>query len=258
MASWNLGAVIVLMICGWVASLVVKNVTLVDSLWGLGFVLIAWLTVILSDGFAGRSLLIAVLVTVWGLRLSVYLSRRNWGKGEDPRYAGWREQNAENFWIVSLFKIFLLQAFVLWVIALAPQFGQFSRAPAAFTWLDCFGLLVWLAGFVFESLADRQLARFKADPANQGRVMDHGLWRYSRHPNYFGESLIWWGLFAVTLSTPGSWWTIISPLVITTVLLKMTGIPLTEQNLVERRPAYSDYIRRTSAFFPWFPRKEPS
>ena len=254
--GWNLAAVVFMMVVGWVVSLLNRNVTIVDSLWGLGFVVIAWLTYFMSDGFWGRKLLLAILVTLWGLRLSAYLSWRNWGKGEDPRYGGWREKSGGRFWLVSLFKVFILQAVFLWVIALSLQFGLLAKTPATLTWLDGVGMFVWIAGFIFESVADWQLARFKSDPANKGRVMDRGLWAFSRHPNYFGEFLVWWGIFLITLSTPDSWWTIISPVIITAVLFKMTGIPLTEKALVENRPGYSDYIKRTSAFFPWRPAKE--
>jgi steroid 5-alpha reductase family enzyme len=251
--GWNLAAVAALMICGWLVSIAHRNVTIVDSLWGLGFVLIAWLTFFLSDGFWTRKMLIAVLVTLWGLRLSAYLSWRNWGKGEDPRYGLWREKSGQRFWLVSLFKVFILQALFLWVISLVLQVGQMAAEPSSLTWLDIAGIMVWLIGFVFESLGDWQLARFKSNPANKGRVMDRGLWAYTRHPNYFGESLVWWGICLVTLATPGSWWTILSPIVITAVLLKMTGIPLTEQELIKNRPGYSDYIKHTSAFVPWPP-----
>ena len=201
---WNLVAVTGMMFCGWLLSLVYKNVSLVDSLWGLGFVLIAWITFGLSDGFSGRKALIVALTTIWGLRLSVHLTWRNWGKGEDPRYGGWRQASGDRFWIISLFKVFLLQALFLWVIALTIQYGQVSLQPAYFTRLDVFGCILWLIGFFFECVSDWQLARFKADPANKGKVMDRGLWAYSRHPNYFGESLIWWGFFLMALSTPNS------------------------------------------------------
>jgi len=256
--GWNFAAVLAMMMIGWLISLYYRNVTIVDSLWGLGFVLIAWITFYFSAGFPGRKTLIATLVTVWGLRLSLHLTSRNWGADEDPRYREWRKKSGERFWIVSLFKIFLLQAVFLWVISLVLQFGQLSPAPKSLTWLDLLGVLVWLTGFLFEAIGDRQLARFKADPANKGLVMDRGLWAYSRHPNYFGEFLIWWGFFLITLSTPNSWWTVISPLVITAVLLKMTGIPLTEEAIVKTRPGYKDYIERTSAFVPWFSRKDVS
>ena len=254
--GWNLAAVAIMMVMGWLVSLAYRNVTIVDSLWGLGFVLIAWLTYVMSDGFWGRNLLLTVLVTLWGVRLTAYLSWRNWGKGEDPRYGGWRTKTGDRFWIVSLFKVFLLQALFLWIIALVLQIGQLATTPAKLTWLDLLGTLVWMAGFIFESVGDWQLAQFKSDPANEGQVMDRGLWAFTRHPNYFGEFLVWWGVFLVTLSTPNSWWTILSPLIVTAVLLKMTGIALTEKTLIENRPGYRDYIKRTSAFVPWWPAKE--
>jgi steroid 5-alpha reductase family enzyme len=254
--GWNLAAVSAMMLCGWVISLAYKNVTVVDTLWGLGFVLVAWLTYLMSDGYPGRNLLLAALITLWGLRLSGYLTLRNWGKGEDHRYGGWRRKSGDRFWLVSLFKVFLLQALFLWVISLVIQRGQTALAPANLTWLDALGTVIWAGGFIFESVGDWQLAKFKADPSNKGKVMDSGLWAYTRHPNYFGECLIWWGLFIITLSTPGSWWTVISPIIVTAVLVKMTGIPLTEEALVKRRPGYASYIRRTSAFVPWCPEKE--
>ncbi len=254
--GWNLAAVTAMMLCGWLVSITHRNVTIVDSLWGMGFVLVVWLTFFLSDGYGTRKTLIAVLTTLWGLRLSVYLSWRNWGKGEDPRYGLWRKKSGDRFWLVSLFKVFILQALFLWIISIVLQTGQLAATPRSLTWLDFAGIIVWTIGFGFESLADWQLAMFKADPANRGRVMDRGLWAYSRHPNYFGEFLVWWGFYLITLATPDSWWTILSPLIITAVLLKMTGIPLTEQQLVKKRPGYSDYIRRTSAFVPWPPAKE--
>lgn len=252
----NLSCALVLMVAGWLVSLRYNNVTLVDSLWGLGFAMMAWITLLLSDGFAGRAWLIALLVTAWALRLSTYLTLRNWGKGEDPRYAAWRAEAGKDFRLQSLFKVFLLQALFMWVIALAMQIGLASPAPARWTLFDTAGLAIWLTGFIFESVGDAQLKRFKADPANRGKVMDRGLWRYTRHPNYFGELLVWWGIYTVTMAVPGGWWTVVSPLVITVVLLKMTGIPLTEQTILEKRPEYKTYIQQTSSLIPWFPRKE--
>lgn len=251
----NLAAVTAMMVIGWLVSLASRNVTVVDSLWGLGFVLIAWITFGVADGYIGRRLLLAVLTTAWGLRLAGYLSWRNLGKGEDPRYGAWRREYGNRFWIVSLFNVFLVQALVMWVVALTVQYGQAAEHPAHLTVFDLAGAGVWLVGFVFESVADWQLARFKSDPVNQGRVMDRGLWAYSRHPNYFGEMLIWWGLFLITLSVPNSVWTIISPLTITLVLLKVTGVALTEKTILEKRPEYREYIRKTSAFVPWFPKE---
>ncbi|MCB2148101.1 MAG: DUF1295 domain-containing protein [Deltaproteobacteria bacterium] len=245
-----------MMTVGWIFSVLRHNVTIVDSLWGLGFVLVAGVTFWTGNGFAGRSLLILILTAAWGLRLSVYLTWRNWGKAEDHRYGQWREKSGPYFWIVSIFKVFWLQAFFLWVISLVLQKAQLSPAPPRFTALDVIGTLVWMAGFVFEVVGDWQLARFKADPKNRGRVMDQGLWAWSRHPNYFGEFLIWWGFFLVALPTPGGWWTMISPIIISIVLLKMTGVPLTESALKTRRPGYAEYIDRTSTFFPRPPRRK--
>jgi len=252
----NLAAVVAMMILGWLISLKYRNVTVVDSLWGLGFVLIAWITLLLSDAFAARSVLIAAMVTLWGLRLSLYLTWRNWGKVEDPRYGLWRAESGDRFWLVSLFKVFILQALFMWCISLSPQMGQLSQIPQHLTWLDALGTIVWTAGFLFESIGDWQLARFKSNPENKGKVMDRGLWAYTRHPNYFGEFLVWWGLFLVTLATPGSWWTVCSPIIVTAVLLKMTGIPLTEKTISSTRPGYPEYVKRTNAFIPWFPQKE--
>jgi steroid 5-alpha reductase family enzyme len=251
----NLLAVVFMMLCGWIFSVQKQNVTVVDSLWGIGFVLIAWLTLFQLDGIGPRALLITLLVTLWGGRLALYLTWRNYGQGEDPRYAQWRKAGGQRFWLTSLFKVFLLQALFLWAIALVIQAGQAGSGAHRLGWLDGMGALIWLTGFVFEAVGDWQLARFKSDPANRGRVMDRGLWRYTRHPNYFGESLIWWGLFVIALSDPANWWTIISPVIITAVVMKMTGIPLTEKLTVHNRPGYGEYIKNTSAFFPWVPRK---
>jgi steroid 5-alpha reductase family enzyme len=257
-AGTNLAAITTMMIIGWIVSLFLKKVTFVDSLWGLGFVLIAWMTFFNTDGYLLRRLLLVGLTTAWGVRLCLHLSWRNWGHGEDPRYAAWREQAGPHFWIFSLVKVFLPQAVFLWTISLGIQFGQLSSTPNHLTIYDIIGSALWGIGFFFESIADYQLAKFKVDPSNQGKVMDRGLWAYSRHPNYFGEALIWWGLFVITLSTPNSWWAIISPVIITVVLLKMTGIALMERTIVDNRPGYREYIQRTNAFFPWVPKKEAS
>ncbi|UCE82053.1 MAG: DUF1295 domain-containing protein [Deltaproteobacteria bacterium] len=252
----NLGAIIGLMTTVWLLSLVKKDASIVDIFWGLGFVLIAWLTFVEADGYVGRKLLITLLTTIWGLRLAVYILYRGWGKEEDRRYQAWRAQYGERFWWVSFFTVFALQAVLLWVISWVLQAGQLSPEPARLGWLDGLGAIIWAVGFFFEAVADWQLARFKADPANKGKVMNRGLWGYTRHPNYFGESLVWWGLFLITLATPGSWWVIISPLVITVLLLKVSGVTLLEKTMLDSRPEYQDYIDSTSSFVPWFPKKE--
>jgi steroid 5-alpha reductase family enzyme len=254
-ALLNLAVLAAMLTVGWIVSVIYKNVTIVDSLWGLGFLLVAVITFWIGNGFAGRSLLVLLLSAIWGLRLSGYLTWRNWGKEEDHRYGKWREKSGQHFWLISLFKVFWTQALFLWVISLVLQKAQLSLEPFRLTVLDGLGTVVWTAGFVFESVADWQLARFKADPENRNRVMDQGLWAWSRHPNYFGEFLIWWGFFLIALATPGGWWTVISPIIISVVLLKMTGVPLTESALKERRPGYAEYIKKTSAFFPRPPKK---
>ena len=253
--GFNLLAALVLMILVWLISLIRRDASMVDSFWGLGFVLIAWLTHALTDGYGGRSLLLSLLVTVWGLRLAVYITWRNWGQGEDRRYQAMRAKHGDKFWLVSLGTVFTLQAGLMWVISLAVQLGQLEPQPAHFTWLDIVGVLVWYTGLMFEAGGDWQLARFKADPANRGKVMDQGFWAYTRHPNYFGEALIWWGIFLITLSTTVGVFAVISPILITYLLLKVSGVSLLERNLTKTKPQYQDYVARTNAFIPWFPRR---
>jgi len=251
----NLVAALALFFCVWLLSLPLRNASIVDVFWGLGFVLLAWLTFFEADGYVGRRLLLAILVTIWGLRLSVHIGWRNRGKGEDRRYRVWRAGHGRRFWWVSLFTVFGVQALLMWVISLSFQAGQISKIPAQFTGFDGLGLLIWIGGFLFEAIGDRQLSRFKADPANKGKVMDRGLWAYTRHPNYFGEMLMWWGIFLIVLSGPGRLWTIISPLTISFLLLKVSGVTLLEKTIVETRPSYADYKARTNTFFPWIPKK---
>jgi steroid 5-alpha reductase family enzyme len=253
----NLLAVVGFMGVVWLLSLLTKNASLADIFWGLGFVLIAWLSFSLSGGYSGRRILITLLTSVWGLRLFIHILWRNWGKAEDRRYQAWRAKRGASFWWISFFTVFLTQAVLLWLISLTVQIGQSSPIPSRFTGLDVLGSLVWLTGFTFEALADWQLARFKADPANHGKVMDQGLWAYSRHPNYFGESMIWWGLCVIALATPYGWWALISPIVITFLLLKVSGVTLLEKDIVERRPDYRKYLETTSAFIPWRPKRRP-
>jgi steroid 5-alpha reductase family enzyme len=165
-----------------------------------------------------------------------------------------RKNHGRNFWWVSLFTVFMLQGFLLWVVSLPVQLGQWERLPTTLTWLDGVGTLIWIVGFTFEAVGDWQLARFLKNPENRGSVMNKGLWAYTRHPNYFGESLIWWGMYIITLAVPGTFWGIIGPITITFLLLKVSGVPMLE-DLMREQPAYRDYIGKTSAFFPWFPRK---
>lgn len=250
----NLAAALLFMTAVWLLSLKQRNASIVDSFWGPGFIFLTGLTAAFGSALGGRQTLLLALTLVWGLRLSLHITWRNWGQEEDRRYQVWRAKYGPSFWWQSLLRIFWLQGLLLWVIALALQTAILNPEPVQITWADRLGTLIWLIGFTFEAAADWQLARFKSDPANRGRVMDQGVWRYSRHPNYFGETLIWWGIFVIALANLENWWTIISPLTITYLLLKVSGVTLQEKDLPERRPAYRAYQERTNAFIPWFPR----
>jgi len=249
------GVVIGLMTLLWLLSLVLKNSSIVDIFWGMGFVVFTWVAYFLSpNGFEGRKLLLNILVTIWGMRLSLHILIRNWGKPEDFRYQVWRQENGSNWWWYSYFKVFLLQGALLWIIAaplLAAQFYSWSDHLGA---LDFIAIPLWLLGFFFEATGDWQLKRFKTDLANKGKVMDKGVWRYSRHPNYFGDATQWWAYYLIAASA-GGWWTIFSPILMTTLLLRVSGVKLLEKTL-ETRPGYKEYAERTSEFIPWVPKKK--
>jgi len=234
----------------WVVSVVRRDASIVDVWWGLGFVLIGGVAFQAGSG-GPRPALALGMVTVWGFRLATYLAWRNWGTGEDPRYQAMRRAWGPRFWWVSYATVFLLQGVLMWIVSLPVQRAMTSDAPLGA--LDVAGLGLWVVGIGFEAVGDAQLARFKADPANAGRVMDRGLWRYTRHPNYFGDFLVWWGLWLVVARVPGGGWTIVGPIVMSVLLMRVSGVPLLERSLRKRRPGYDDYCRRTSAFFPWPP-----
>jgi steroid 5-alpha reductase family enzyme len=227
----------------------------VDIFWGLGFVLVAWVALLVGDGYAPREALITAMATAWGLRLSGYLLWRNAGKGEDFRYRRMREHHGRRFGLISLGTVFGLQGALMFVVSLPLQVAQVG-GPDHLTVLDWLGAGAWLIGVAFESVGDWQLARFKANPANAGRVMDRGLWAWTRHPNYFGDCLAWWGIFLVAASEPAHLWAVVSPLLMTFLLLRVSGVALLERSLVRRRPGYEEYRRRTSAFLPWPPKSD--
>jgi len=249
----NLAIVLGLMFCLWVISLPIKNASIVDIFWGIGFVVIAWSSVALAGAGPWRAIALSLAVTLWGLRLAGYLAWRNSGKGEDHRYAEMRERRPGRFWIWSLPAVFLLQGLLMWLVALPLQVTPLSGQPLG--GLDVLGFALWATGWLFESVGDWQLARFKAQPENRGRVLQQGLWRYTRHPNYFGDFLVWWGFFLLAAGA-GAWWTVISPLVMSLLLVRVSGVALLEKSISQRRPEYADYIRRTSAFIPWPPREK--
>lgn len=258
MSFWEIyvlgGAVILAaMTALWLLSLRLADSSIVDVFWGPGFVLAGWVYFALADGFSTRKWLLILPLTVWGLRLGAYILWRNWGKGEDYRYQKWREQHAGSWWWRSFFQVFLLQGFLMWLISSLLLAAQVPRLPGTVTALDLLGLLVWAVGFFFEAGGDWQLARFKADPGNRGHVLQSGLWRYTRHPNYFGDALQWWGFFLFSAAA-GVYWTIFSPALMTFLLVRISGVRLLEENLKDRKPGYREYVRKTSAFIPWFPR----
>lgn len=239
----------------WIASLWLRDASIVDIFWGLGFVVIAAVSAIFSDGAPSRRLLVLTMVAVWGLRLSHHLYRRNWGHGEDFRYQKMRRQHGGKFWLVSLGTVFGLQAVLQWIVSLPVQLAARSPEPPGLGALDLAGILVFSVGLAFEAVGDRQLARFRADPANRGRVLDTGLWAYSRHPNYFGDAVVWWGLFLVALATPWGWLGVVGPALMSFLLMRVSGVALLERTLVKTKPQYEDYVARTSAFFPWPPKR---
>ena len=246
-------AVAVLMFSTWVISVIAKNASIVDIVWGLGFVLVGWVSFGVGDGDDTRGWVIAVLVSLWGLRLAGYLARRNLGHGEDYRYRAMRKHWGPRFPIISLVTVFTLQGVLMWVVSLALQLGQVEKSPG-FGPIGTMGVLVWAVGLFFEAVGDMQLRRFKSDPANEGRVMSSGLWRYTRHPNYFGDAVVWWGIAIVAAEAGVGAFGFIGAAVMTFLLVRVSGVALLEKSLRKRKPEYEEYVRRTSSFFPRPPR----
>jgi steroid 5-alpha reductase family enzyme len=247
-------AIAVLMIGTWLLSLPLKNVSIVDIVWGAGFVLVAWVSYLVGDGTESRRLLLAAMVTLWGGRLAIYLFRRNHGKGEDPRYVAMRERRGDRFAVQSLWMVFGLQGVLMWLVSLPVQVGVVPDLPTSIGPVELVGVVLWAIGLFFESVGDFQLARFKADGANQGQVMDQGLWRYTRHPNYFGDFCVWWGIWIVSAATGVGLFAVVGPVVMTFFLLRVSGVAMLERSIGKRRPGYDEYIARTNAFFPGPPK----
>jgi steroid 5-alpha reductase family enzyme len=250
----TLGVTVVFMTLVWLLSLARHDASVVDPFWGLGFIVAAVSYFLFTDGFQGRRILVAVLVCLWGLRLGIYLAWRNRGKGEDPRYRAMRAKRPKSFWWFSYLQVFLLQALLLWIVAAPIAAAQGGAEPTHFTALDFVGVAVWIVGFLFEVVGDAQLALFRRNPANKGKVLRTGLWRYTRHPNYFGEAVIWWGVWLIAAAAHG-YWSVYGPVVLTLLLLRVSGVTLLEKSLKESKPGYAEYVSRTSAFIPWPPRK---
>jgi steroid 5-alpha reductase family enzyme len=238
----------------WVVSIIVRNVSIVDLFWGLGFVLTAGYYFLKTDGSDVRKIIIVILASLWGLRLSFYLAWRNIGEGEDFRYKEFRKKYGKKFWWVSFFQTFLLQGILMWLIS-APLLGaQYYGRDNSISFLDYLGIFFWILGFFFETVGDLQLAHFKSNPVNKGKVMNKGLWHYTRHPNYFGDSSVWWGFGFLCLST-GSYLPVLGSVLMTIIIIKISGVGLLEKSLKDKKPGYTEYIEKTSAFIPWFPKK---
>jgi steroid 5-alpha reductase family enzyme len=237
----------------WLLSLALRNASIIDIFWGLGFVVLTWVYFALADGWDTRSVLISVIVTVWGLRLSAYILYRNWGEGEDRRYQRMRRNAGDAFWWRSYITVFLLQGLLLWTISMPLLAAQNAAQPDSLRVWDFLGVGIWAVGFIFEAGGDWQLMRFKADPANKGKVMNRGFWRYTRHPNYFGDAVQWWGFFIIAAHTTDGWITVFSPVIMTFLLARVSGATLLERDLAKSKPGYEEYIRNTSGFVPWFP-----
>lgn len=230
-----------------------KDNSIVDIAWGPGFILVSILTFWISQNFVLRQILVCALVVIWGTRLAVHIIVRNRGRGEDYRYAKWRRDWGKWFFFRSFFQIFMLQGVILLVIVY-PVILINHASGSGIQVLDTIGVAIWLIGFFFEAIGDYQLLKFKRRPDSKGRIITHGLWRYTRHPNYFGETLIWWGIFLIALAVRYGWTAVISPLLITFLLLRVSGVAMLEKKYIGNKN-YEDYARRTSVFIPWFPKK---
>lgn len=235
----------------WLASLPRRNLGFVDALWPLLF--LAMTTSYIADAPAvnERAYLLLFMVTVWAVRLSLFVTLRGWRQREDRHYQALRAGNAPGFWLKSLYLIFGAQAIVAWIVSLPLLGATLGGSPLGA--LDFAAVALWLLGFGFQAIGDQQLARFRADPANSRGVLETGLWRFTRHPNYFGEACIWWAYYLFAAAA-GAWWTIVGPILMTFLLLRVSGVALVERDIADRRPAYGDYSRQTNAFLPG-PRK---
>ncbi len=247
--------ILVLVTLLWIWSIFITNVSIVDLFWGFGFVVVNTFYVFMSGELNARKILILTLVSIWGLRLAIYLAWRNIGKGEDFRYQEFRRNyGPKRYWWFSFFQTFLLQGVLIMLVSL-PLLGIHSSTDSGeLNVLDYIGIIVWLIGFTFEAGGDFQLARFKLNAANKGKVLNTGFWKYTRHPNYFGDSAVWWA-YAIFSIAAGSYWQIIGSVIMTLLIIKVSGVAMLEKTLNNTKPQYKEYIQKTNSFFPWFPKK---
>jgi len=250
----GLAAVVALFTLLWLASLAVRNSSIVDMWWGPGILLIGVTYKLTNGGAHNRSTMTLVLLTIWAVRLAWHIGARNIGHGEDFRYAKWRQERGASWWWFSYFKVFLLQAVIAWIVAMPLYYAMTAPAPVRFNAWDYAGAILFAIGFFFEAIGDEQLRQFRSKPSNTGRVLDTGLWRYTRHPNYFGEAVLWWGFGLFGLAA-GGYAGLIGPAIITFFLIRVSGVALLEKTLRETKPDYARYVERTSAFLPTPPRR---
>jgi steroid 5-alpha reductase family enzyme len=249
------GAVLVCVTALWVIAVRIGDVSIIDIFWGPGFAVVGLVALAVGSAPAGRRVLLLVLAALWGLRLGTYLWWRNHGKGEDRRYTALRRRIPEGFNRYALVHVFLFQGLMMWLVSAPVQVGANLTSSRVWTAPGIAGAVVWAVGLLFEAVGDTQLARFKADPSNSGTVMDRGLWRYTRHPNYFGDACVWWGLWLTVAMHWAGLATVFAPALMTYLLLRVTGKALLERRLGKTRPGYDDYVARTSGFFPLPPRQ---
>jgi steroid 5-alpha reductase family enzyme len=239
----------------WLWSVLLKNVSIVDIFWGFGFVIVNAFYAYNTPEINPKTLLLLILVSLWGIRLTLYLALRNIGKGEDFRYQNFRkEYGAKRYWWFSYFQVFLLQGALILLVSLPLLGAHFSETSNDLIWLDYIAILLWLLGFSFEAGGDYQLYQFKKDSSNQGKVLNTGFWKYTRHPNYFGDAAVWWS-YALFSIASGGYWQIIGAVIMTLLIIKVSGVALLEKTLKNTKPKYKEYIENTNSFFPWFPKK---
>ena len=250
----SVAVIVTSMVLLWIVSLLKKNAAIVDIFWGLGFVVVGWASAINVDHVSSLGKVILALVTLWGLRLSLYLGIRNHGKPEDFRYVAMRKHYGARFPIISLFTVFLLQGAIMMVVSLPVQIAL-SDAQASLSMTTYVGVALFTLGIFFEAVGDWQLAKFKRNPQNAGQVMQTGLWKYTRHPNYFGDTCVWWGIGVAALGASFGWCGLAGSLLMNFFLVRVSGVPMLERSMTKRRPGYDEYKRRTSSFVPRPPKK---
>jgi steroid 5-alpha reductase family enzyme len=239
----------------WLISIFLKNVSIVDLFWGLGFVVVNGVFFYLKGEMFSRDILLLLLVSIWGLRLFGYLSWRNIGKPEDFRYQEFRRKYGVNrYWWISYFQTFILQGVLIMIVSLPLLGANYSTSNNELNWLDFIAIIIYIIGLTFETGGDIQLAKFKSNNANKGKVLNTGFWKYTRHPNYFGDSAVWWSFGLLSIAA-GNYWTFVGSVVMTLLIIKVSGVALLEKTLKTDKPQYEEYITKTNAFFPWFPKK---